>query len=101
APQNDGGQGLASRGETEAPRSRAGATSASAQYHRANQSDASQLATSFAKPAGRRGQSEPHRDRLSGVGAASRNRSCVVRKRPSPDKRDEPIKRRQGKCGQR
>ena len=101
APQNDGGQGLAGRGERQAPSSGLGATSASAQYDRANQSDRGQLATSFARPAGRRGQSQPHRDRLSGIGAASRNRSCVVRKRPSPDKRHEPGKRRQGECGQR
>ena len=78
-----------------------GATSDSAQYPRANQSDRGQLATGFASPAGRRGQPQPHSDRLSGIGAASRNRSCVVRKRPSPDKRHEPGKRRQGECGQR
>src|SRR4029077_12039202 len=76
APQNDGGQGLAGRGEGQAPSSGLGATSDSAQYPRANQSDRGQLATSFASPAGCRGQPQPHSDRLSGIGAASRNRSC-------------------------
>ena len=59
------------------------------------------LQQSIARPAGRRGRAQPHSDRLAGIGAASRNRSCALRKRPSPDKRDELGKRRKGECGQR